>query len=609
MNSGNDSNDTTSFSFSPRENRAAEIKWREWSDDIFKVAEEEGKPLLLSISAVWCHWCHVMDETSYSDEDAIAAINENYIPVRVDSDRRPDINTRYNQGGWPTLAFLTSDGEIIAGMTYVPPDQLNRLLSDVSDLYTNSMESIKATVAHIRERRMAEPEPQKADVDRSIIDYVIRVAEEAFDAENGGFGTQPKFPYSNVLSVMLLQLTKDDPGQAGEILRTTLEAMATKGMYDPVEGGFYRYATGADWTAPHYEKMLEDNAQLLKVFTDAYNMSSEESYGKVAYGVMDFMKRVLRDRETGTFGGSQDADEEYYKLDGPGRKEVESPAVDNTVYSGWNSLAASALLRAFQVFSDKDAREMAIKALSYIRKNLWDDEAGLAHYYDGTAQLRGMLIDNARYIHACIDAYESGAGDDWLTSATMAAKWLLDNLEDETDNAFFDCLDAPGQEGYPAERTKPPVDNSVAAGALIRLAQNTGQTRFEDAARSTLVYFGGSFQEFGLFAADYAIAVLNLLEPPVRVTISGPVADDRTVALIMAAHRALVPFRSIEVLDPELHAEELEAVGYGYEGTPLAYICVGASCQPPLDNPAELPMLLENSWSAASANWSGPAGA
>lgn len=596
------------FPFSPRPNRAAEIGWREWSDDVFHLAEEKGKPVLLAISAVWCHWCHVMDETSYSDEEIITAINRDFIPVRVDSDRRPDINSRYNQGGWPTLAMLTAEGEIMVGMTYVPPDQLKRLMHDVIDLYQNNVEAIKATVTHIRERRMAQPEPAAATVDKTIVDYIASVAEQAFDVENGGFGTEPKFPYTSVLSLLLARLTGDAPGREGEILRNTLEAMASSELCDKVEGGFFRYATGADWTAPHYEKLLEDNAGLLTVYADAFNMSSEESFGRAAYGIIDYLRNVLLDQATGTFGGSQDADEAYYRLSGPEREKAEAPTVDRTVFSGWNALAASALYRSFQIFSDPELRELATVALTFVRDNMWQADSGLAHYHDGEARATGLLYDISRFIHACLDAYESGAGDDWLTVATRASTWLLDNLEDQEGGGLFDCKDAPGQTGYPAERTKPPVENSVAASALIRIAQNTGQTRFAEAADRTLVHFGGSFQELGLFAADYGLAVMRLLEPPVRVTISGPVADDRMTAMIEAAHKALIPFRSIEVLDPEVHGDELEAVGYGYPGHPVAYICIGASCQPPVDKPAELPMRLENSWAEISASWSRPPG-
>src|SRR5687768_15375653 len=119
------------FHFSPRPNRASEIEWREWGPEAFRQAKEQDRPILLGISAVWCHWCHVMDETSYSDPEVIRLINERYVPIRVDNDQRPDVNRRYNMGGWPTTAFLTPDGEILHGGTYVPPQLMREYLPQV----------------------------------------------------------------------------------------------------------------------------------------------------------------------------------------------------------------------------------------------------------------------------------------------------------------------------------------------------------------------------------------------------------------------------------------------------------------------------------------------
>jgi len=194
---------------------------------------------------------------------------------------------------------------------------------------------------------------------------------------------------------------------------------------------------------------------------------------------------------------------------------------------------------------------------------------------------------------ACIDAYESGAGEVWLDRALKIGSWLLASLADEEHGGFYDCLSPPGQEGLPAERSVPQVENSMAAGALVRLAQNSGQPRFLDAAQLALNRFSGSYKDNGLFAADYALAVERLLDPPVRVTITGPPDEMETLEMIRAAHLAHIPFRSVEVIDPAVHNEELEAAGYGYAGKPVAYICVGASCQPPVTDPKELPGRLE----------------
>src|SRR6202165_2133806 len=138
------------FRFSPRPNRAHEITWHEWSDAAFAQARERDVPVLLAISAVWCHWCHVMDETSYSTDDVIRLINERYVAIRVDNDERPDVNRRYNMGGWPTTAFLTPDGQIVHGGTYVPPDAMRSSLAQVAELWSTKRSDLSQRVAELR---------------------------------------------------------------------------------------------------------------------------------------------------------------------------------------------------------------------------------------------------------------------------------------------------------------------------------------------------------------------------------------------------------------------------------------------------------------------------
>ena len=143
------------FRFSPRPNRAREIAWMPWGDDAFARAAAEEKPILLSISAVWCHWCHVMDETSYSDAGVIETINRRFVPVRVDNDRRPDVNARYNMGGWPTTAFLAPDGTTLTGATYLPPQQMRGVLEEISRFYAERKDEIAQRTDELRTRRVA----------------------------------------------------------------------------------------------------------------------------------------------------------------------------------------------------------------------------------------------------------------------------------------------------------------------------------------------------------------------------------------------------------------------------------------------------------------------
>ena len=218
------------FRFSPRPNRAHEITWHEWSDAAFAQARERDVPVLLAISAVWCHWCHVMDETSYSTDDVIRLINERYVAIRVDNDERPDVNRRYNMGGWPTTAFLTPDGEIVHGGTYVPPDSMVQTLLAVSDLWRNKRDDIQARVKEATVQEDAARAPKPGDLSREIVDTVGAHIRGQYDREHGGFGREPKFPQTQVLRFILDEYRRHADPDLATMLRTTLDAMSSRGM-------------------------------------------------------------------------------------------------------------------------------------------------------------------------------------------------------------------------------------------------------------------------------------------------------------------------------------------------------------------------------------------
>ena len=188
------------FRFSPRANRANEIAWQPWGRDAFDRATREDKPILLAISAVWCHWCHVMDETTYSDAGVIETINRRFVPVRVDNDHRPDVNARYNMGGWPTTAFLAPDGTTLTGATYLPPQQMRRALEEVADFFREHKHEIAERIVKATEARgsVAAAPPEDIDLDAAPIARLLEDLRASFDHEYGGFGNEPKFPQPEV---------------------------------------------------------------------------------------------------------------------------------------------------------------------------------------------------------------------------------------------------------------------------------------------------------------------------------------------------------------------------------------------------------------------------
>src|SRR3984893_6326643 len=294
----------SAFHFSPRPNRAAEIGWREWGPEAFTAARSEDKPILLGISAVWCHWCHVMDETTYSDQGVID---------------------------------LTPQADILTGATYLPPDQMLGALERVAGFYRTRKPEIAAQVLESRKKASTMIAASAGSLAPWLVDTVLAAVENAYDRAYGGFGGSPKFPQTEAIALLIEQAARRGEPQLLEMARFTLSQMAGGGTYDHVEGGFFRYSTTQDWSVPHFEKMLEDHGGL----TSALVLAGE---GEILDSATAYLNRVFRDPATGLYAGSQDADEAYYALDAAGRAALEAPYVAPRIYSNWNSMLAVAYL-------------------------------------------------------------------------------------------------------------------------------------------------------------------------------------------------------------------------------------------------------------------------
>jgi uncharacterized protein YyaL (SSP411 family) len=570
------------FRFSPRPNRAGEISWRPWGPEAFAEAELAQKPVLLGISAVWCHWCHVMDETTYSDPAVIAAINERYIPVRVDNDQRPDVNRRYNLGGWPTTAFLTPDGEIITGGTYIPPDAMREYLAQVADVYREKRSEIQQRIAELRLKQAQRSAATPGPLQWSIVEDVVRHVRGLYDPVYGGFGKEPKFPQPHLLRLLLDEHRRNPREETTPaMLHRTLSAMAGGGMYDHVAGGFFRYATTREWQVPHYEKMLEDNSEVLAVFAEAHRTFPEKGYDHVARGVMRWMESVLWQSDRQLFGGSQDADEHYYALDADGRAAITQPYVDPTLYTSWNALAAGAYAIVSSALDDPDALARAARIVAAVHAQLWNDSSGTFRFDAGEGpELPSLLVDMAALLAAEVELYEGGAGASALDGAVRVAEQLVSLLEDREHGGFFDAPQRaePGRVSIP---DKPIEDNAVASDALLRLATLSGEERWRDAALRALRAFVGEYTQWGQFAAPYARAVARALSEPMQIVVVGPRDDARAAALWALARRCDDPARVLHRFDPSVDRERLERAGYP-AGEVAAYVCIGATCSAPI---------------------------
>ncbi|MFI5236024.1 MAG: thioredoxin domain-containing protein, partial [Gemmatimonadales bacterium] len=288
----------------------------------FAAARESGRPILLDIGAVWCHWCHVMDGESYEDPSLAELLNAEFICIKVDRDERPDVDARYQravqaitgQGGWPLTAFLNGAGEVFYGGTYFPPDgrhgrpPFRTVLTEMARVYREEKDRIAAQAVAIR-RVLAESLAHSAPGEPSLalLDQAELELARHFDPRHGGFGSSPKFPHPAAIAFLLdrwYELGGDDRRTMTE---RTLQGMARGGFHDQLGGGFHRYSVDAEWIVPHFEKMAYDNAELLKAYLEGHAAFGPAEYAEVALGVIRWVKEVLADPEGG-YGASQDAD-------------------------------------------------------------------------------------------------------------------------------------------------------------------------------------------------------------------------------------------------------------------------------------------------------------
>jgi uncharacterized protein YyaL (SSP411 family) len=307
------------------------IDWHEWGDAAFARAKAEDKPILLDIGAVWCHWCHVIDRESYENAEIAKIINEHFVPVKVDRDERPDVDSRYQsaisaisgQGGWPLTGFLLSDGKPFFGGTYFPPDDqggrpgFRRVLLAVADSYRNKRAELERAANSLSEA-VAQAEiftGARADFDLGVVDAQIKSITQLFDIKNGGFGRAPKFPHASAIDLLLERYQQTKEKHLLAMAETTLEKMARGGVYDQLAGGFHRYSVDERWLVPHFEKMSYDNSELLKNYLHGVQATENWLMSNTAEGIVAWVNEVLRDRENGGFFASQDAD---YSLDDDG---------------------------------------------------------------------------------------------------------------------------------------------------------------------------------------------------------------------------------------------------------------------------------------------------
>ncbi|MFF5247364.1 thioredoxin domain-containing protein [Streptosporangium sp. NPDC000095] len=614
------------------------VDWFEWGEEAFAEATRRNVPLLISVGYSACHWCHVMAHESFEDRATAALMNELFVNVKVDREERPDVDAVYmaatqamtGHGGWPMTVFATPGGHPFYTGTYFPRQQFQRLLTGVSNAWTGEREAVLEQGSKIVEalnERSALPSGPLPTPD--TLTRAVHNLAESFDPVRGGFGGAPKFPPSMALEFLLrygaatggvaaegATAAGGDGGRATaeaaiSMAGRTLEAMARGGIYDQLAGGFARYSVDAEWVVPHFEKMLYDNALLLRVYAHWWRSTGSALGRRVALETADWLLAEMRTPEGG-FASALDADSEgvegkfyawtreelrevlgeedglwaieLFEVTGtfehgtsvlqlladpdPGEDErfarVRSallaarsrrvrPGRDDKVVAAWNGLAIAALAETGALFERPDLVEAAREAAVLVDELHVDGDRLLRTSRDGRAGANaGVLEDYGDLAEGLLTLYGVTGEVRWFHRAEALLDTVLERFSDGSGGFYDTADDAEPLFQRPRDATDnaTPSGQFAAAGALLSYAALTGSARHREAAEAalgTVTVLAGKHARFAGWGLAAAQAALS---GPIEVAIVGPAGDPATTALHRTALLSPLPGLVLALGDP-----------------------------------------------------------
>jgi uncharacterized protein YyaL (SSP411 family) len=636
------------------------VDWWEWGDDAFAEARRRDVPVLLSVGYAACHWCHVMAHESFEHAGVAAAVNARFVAVKVDREERPDVDAVYmaatteltGQGGWPMTCFLTPEGEPFYCGTYYPREQFLALLDAITEAWTQRRDAVERQGAAITDavaRRSAQLTPEA--LGDAALDLATRLMARHADPLRGGFGGAPKFPPSMTLEHLLRHHARTGDAEALRLVERTCEAMARGGIYDQLAGGFARYAVDAAWVVPHFEKMLYDNAQLLRVYLHLYRATGSALAERVARETAGFLLADLRTPEGG-FASALDADtdgvegltyvwtpEQLAEVLGPddGARTAEvlsvtpegtfeegtstlqlhddpdpdwwtavrarladaratrpQPARDDKVVTAWNGLAIAALAEAGALLGVPGYVSAARGCAELVlRLHLVDGRLRRASRNGVVGAAPGVAADHGDLAEGLLALHQATGEPRWLEAAGDLLDVALARFGDGAGGFFDVADDAERLVSRPKDPTDgaEPAGQSSLAGALGAYAALTGSARHRAAAEAAVAAAGGLARQAPRFAG-WALATAEALAAgPLQVAVVGH-DDEARAALERVARGATSPGLVVAVGEPDSPGVPLLADRPLVDGRAAAYVCRGFVCDRPVTTTEDLARAL-----------------
>ncbi len=570
------------LALTPSARAGTDLNWQPWSADLFTRAKAENRLVILDLEAVWCHWCHVMEKTTYKDPDVAYLLKSKFITVRVDQDANPDLSNRYGDWGWPATIIFAPDGtEIVKRAGYIEPKAMIALLEAViadptpgpSVIYEPPVEPSKSHLLSAETR---------TELAANTID--------AFDNEYGGWGTVHKFIDADRMDWELALSASGDQAATARAQKTFASAL---NLIDTVEGGIYQYSDAADWKSPHYEKIMWYQANSLRQYSEAYTLWRDPRFLDAATNIKKYLMTILRSPD-GAFFTSQDADvseampgKDYYAL---GRSErdalPEKPRIDQHIYARENGWAVRSLVSYFAATGDAAALEAAKSAAEWIVQNRKLDGGGFAH---GDADRGGPFLgDTLSMGQAVLELYATTGDKKWLSVASEAGNFITARFQDPA-GGFATSAQSESNTGVFTKPAKIPEEQIQTARFANLLNRYTGAQKYRDLAEHAARYAlsANHLERPGVHPGALLIDA-ELAREPTHITIVGHKDDLRSATLHAAALAYPAPYRRIDWWDKREGALSNPDVQYPELDEPAAFACTDRICSLPVFDPAEL---------------------
>lgn len=494
------------------------VNWLPWGDEAFEKAKQEDKLVLMSIGYSSCHWCHVMEHESFEDEEVAKVMNDNFVCIKVDREERPDVDQVYmtavqlmtGSGGWPLNCFTLPDGRPIYGGTYFQKNEWVNLLESLTLTYEKDrprmLEYAKNLTEGVQQSELIKSPVKPTPFTMDKLDELATIWHRNFDERYGGVKAAPKFPLPNNWDYLMQYAYHSGDNAMMNHVDLTLTKMANGGIYDQIGGGFARYSTDERWKVPHFEKMLYDNAQLVSLYSNAYQRNQNPLYKRVVYQTLEWVYREMTTKE-GAFYSALDADSEgeegkfyvwskdelktvlsqkefvlfesYYALDNKAlwegnyiilRTEIESedegkvsdvlkinqkllevrnqrtkPGLDDKALTSWNAMMLKGYVDAYKVFGEKLFLQAALKNANWLLKTQTKSDGGLYHTFkNGNSKIEGFLDDYAFVVDAYLSLYEATFDESWLDAAKGLVDYSIAHFYDEKSGMFYYTSDLSG---------------------------------------------------------------------------------------------------------------------------------------------------------------------